>query len=617
MRLEREIIALASLRAFAIPILGDLEALPDRGTWGEWIDHLSLLASRALRNPFRVQAALAELAPMAEVGPIELREVRLVLEQRLTEVIDPPHGARYGKVYVATPTEARGMALDVVFVPGLAEKMFPQKVVEDPILPDAARKHVGGMLKTNDERSAAERLALRLAVGAATQRVVASYPRLDVEQARPRTPSFYALELLRAAEGVLPGFDDLARRAGSGATVRIGWPAPSNPAAAIDEAEYDLAILDRLLKRPAAETVGAARYLLHANPHLGRALRFRAERWNNLRWYRADGLVDPTPAAHLALREHDISKRPFSPTALQNFAACPYRFLLQAVHRLAPREEPAPLEDIDPLQRGSMMHEAQFETLVALRAQGLLPVTAANLPSARAVLDRSTAAVAAKFEDDLKPAIPRVWEDGIARIRADLAEWLRRMAVDEDERGWTPAHFELAFGLRDRREQRDESSREDPIALDCGIKLRGSIDLVERRQRDGWLRATDHKSGKVRADETTVIGGGKTLQPVLYALAVEKLLGGTVWGGRLYYCTSTGDYKSVPIPLDARAREEAQLVADTVHDAIDRGFLPAAPAKGECQWCDYARVCGPYEEQRTARKPADALVPLSRLRERD
>jgi hypothetical protein len=248
-----------------------------------------------------------------------------------------------------------------------------------------------------------------------------------------------------------------------------------------------------------------------------------------------------------------------------------------------------------------------------------LPVTPANLPAARAILDASSERVAARFADELKPAIPRVWEDGVARIKADLAEWLRRMATDENERPWTPTHFELSFGLRERRGQQDAASQDDPVALDCGIKLRGSIDLVERRERDGWLRATDHKSGKVRADETTVIGGGKTLQPVLYALAIEKILGGghPTWGGRLYYCTSAGDYTSVPIALDAGAREEAKLVADTVHDAIDRGFLPAAPAKGECQWCDYARVCGPYEEQRTARKPPDALVPLTRLRERD
>ena len=43
-----------------------------------------------------------------------------------------------------------------------------------------------------------ERLLLRIAAAAATKTLTVSYPRVNVEQARPRVPSFYALEVLRA-----------------------------------------------------------------------------------------------------------------------------------------------------------------------------------------------------------------------------------------------------------------------------------------------------------------------------------------------------------------------------------------------------------------------------------
>ena len=46
--------------------------------------------------------------------------------------------------------------------------------------------------------------------------------------------------------------------------------------------------------------------------------------------------------------------RSFSPTALQNFAACPYRFFLQAILRLEPRQEPVAIETIDPLTRDEL-----------------------------------------------------------------------------------------------------------------------------------------------------------------------------------------------------------------------------------------------------------------------
>jgi ATP-dependent helicase/nuclease subunit B len=624
---RRDLAALDALRKFALPIVAELAALPGGpsaakdlakgATWGDWIDCLSKLAMRAIRHPERVLSVLGELRPMARVGPVDVTEVRLVLENRLSQLVVRPSGRRYGKVYVATIEEARGLAFDVVFIPGLAEKIFPQKVVEDPLLLDDARKALGADLPTNDDRTAEERLALRLAVGAASRRVVLSYPRVDVEQARPRTPSFYGLEVLRVAEGELRDFHYLAENAAKKVEARMGWPAPALRKDAIDEAEYDLALLQSVLEKSENDSVGEAHYLLSANDHLARALRFRGRRWLKV-WKGADGLVDPPEEALVAIREHALDKRSFSPTALQNFAACPYRFLLSAVHRLAPREEPAAIEDLDPMTRGSLVHEVQFRLLTRLRdhrradgtPESLLPVTRPRLEIARAMLVEVLAEVAAEEHERLNPAIERVWTDTMDGIAADLREWLRRMPEEPE---WTPAFFELSFGLKDRREQ-DAVSKDEPVVLDAGIQLRGSIDLVEKDDT-GRLRATDYKTGKVRAKKGDVIASGEILQPVLYALTIEKLFPGTnVKEGRLYYCTAAGDFTKVDIPLDEDARAAARLVAKTIGEAISTGFLPAAPAKDACKYCDFRGVCGPYEEIRTKRKSKDRLKGLIELR---
>ena len=237
------------------------------------------LVDLAIRDREPVLAALAELEPMAPVGPVGLDEVRLVLNDRLGRLEAPRRVRRYGAVFVAPPNRARGMEFDVVIVPGLAERMFPRKLTEDPILSDAARARLSPYLARNEQRVGAERLALRIAAGAARERAMFSYPRVDLDQGRPRVPSFYALEILRAAEGRLPGFDELATRAASQPMTRLSWPAPANPADAIDDAEFDLAVLDKLVDADPDTTTGAANYLLGANVHLGRALRARARRW--------------------------------------------------------------------------------------------------------------------------------------------------------------------------------------------------------------------------------------------------------------------------------------------------------------------------------------------------
>jgi len=47
---------------------------------------------------------------------------------------------------------------------------------------------------------------------------------------------------------------------------------------------------------------------------------------------------------------------------------------------------------------------------------------------------------------------------------------------------------------------------------------------------------------------------------------------------------------------------------------VEEGFLPPAPAEEECGRCDYRLVCGPYEELRLKKKPAEPLGSLVELR---
>jgi ATP-dependent helicase/DNAse subunit B len=308
--------------------------------------------------------------------------------------------------------------------------------------------------------------------------------------------------------------------------------------------------------------------------------------------------------------------RSYSPTALQHYAECPYKFFLQAIHRLAPREVPEAIDELDPLQRGALIHEVQFELFERLSKANLLPVTRQNLERARKILDDVIEQLARQFYSDLAPAIDRVWDDGIDSIRVDLREWLRR--ASEDDSGYVPWRFEFSFGLSGdaKRRQVDSHSSAKPVDLDCGIQVRGSIDLVERHP-SGHIRISDHKTGKANGEDGQIIAGGKSLQPALYALVAEKLFHGElkVDCGRLYFCTSTSGFTEIIVPLDQHTRNSIAQVAAIVREALDQPFLPAAPAEKQCASCDYQPVCGPYEEQRARRKPKEPLAPLLKLRD--
>lgn len=608
----RDLLNLEHLRRFALPIVEDLDGWPRTATWGEWLERLERLAPMVLKAPSRVLRVLAELRPMGEIGPIGLDEVRDVLAERLSLLQDEPPVRRFGRVFVATPHQIRGRSFDIVFVVGLAERLFPQKPREDPMLLDQLRERLAAGLKLQRDRDRHERLQLLLAVGAARRRVYLSYPRLELSESRPRVPSFYALDVVRAISGAVPNFEHFQRQAEREMAASLAWPAPREPAAAIDAFEHDLASLRPLLSPAADASVkGHAHYLLRLNESLRRSVVMRWARWRS-QWSPNDGLMRVTDATRDALAAHRLTARPYSLSALQHYASCPYRFLLSAVYRLDVREEPEPVQRMDPLTRGSLFHSVQAEFFRALARRGdRLPITRASVTDALVVLDQTIARVAEVYHERLAPAIERIWTDEVASIRNDLRAWVEHLATKSD--GWEPWLFEFAFGLPGDP-GRDARSRPEPVGIGGKYTLRGSIDLVERRAGRESARVTDHKTGRVRTKRGLVIGGGRALQPVLYSLVVEAATGVPVEEGRLFYCTAVGGFEDHRIPIDDLARRMGIEALEIVDRAVEQGQLAAAPDRGACQWCDFRPVCGPNEERRIARKIQKPLADLLALR---
>jgi ATP-dependent helicase/nuclease subunit B len=611
--LARDLEHLGHLRTFAIPIIETLDLWRETsGRWGEWLERLEELSPRVLRQPTRVVRVLAELRPMADVGPVGIGEVRKVLSERLRLLSVEPPSRRYGSVLVGSTEQARGRRFKVVFVPGLAERIFPQKLREDPLLLDDVRRALDGALPDRRRRAVEERLHLQLAVGAATERLYLSYPRLDVNESRPRVPSFYALDVKRALTGRIPSHDELQQDAFDSGAATLAWPAPVDPMRAIDPLEHDLAILRPLFdERDRDKVAGRARYLLELNPALGRSVRSRWARYHR-QWSESDGFIKPSDSTRDALAASRLDARPYSLSALQLYASCPYRFLLSAIYRLAPREEATPIQRLDPLTKGSLFHRVQAEFLRSLRDAGGLPIGPADVGAAEERLGETLTRIAEEERARLAPAITRVWDDEVAAMRRDLTRWVRLLATDAD--GWVPTWFEYAFGLPGD-EGRDAASRSEPVTIDGRFVLRGSMDMVERHPA-GALRVTDHKTGRARWPDTMVVAGGEALQPVLYGLVLEAATGEHVHSGRLWFCTAAGGFKEIPVPITETTRRSGLEVLEVIDRGIELGTLAAIPKSGACAWCDFRAVCGPHEEWRTGRKAAGQFPDLDALRGR-
>ena len=145
-------------------------------------------------------------------------------------------------------------------------------------------------------------------------------------------------------------------------------------------------------------------------------------------------------------------------------------------------------------------------------------------------------------------------------------------------------------------------------------ELVDTLIAIEKHPRRGTLRITDHKTGKPPQDLPKYVAGGAMLQPLAYAMAAEALLETPCEVSRLSYCTQRGGYQEIPFEITPRHRAFFHHAMSLIDGEIARGFLPAAPQRGACGFCDYQPICGPNEERRILKKHRDELDALQDLR---
>ncbi len=383
-RLRRELDRLVELKNFALPLVDRLAQLPEKATWAERLFTLDALASATLRRPDAVIELLGELQIMADpenTEPVGLETIVRTIEEHLRFLREAPEDYRYGRVFVGGIEEARGMRFRMVALPGLNEGDFPRQITGDPLLSDDRKRALG--LTVEDE--AQEQLLLRTALACASERVVASYSEVDLLSGRKRVLSLYAAELMKAARGSDLDIKRLeeeaagAHQSRAGGLRRVIHRTPSTMPSSISPTA-------RRHGRGGRPKAKAGAYLMKVNPRVERSLRARGRRWRT-NWFAEDGLVNLDMDALKILEEHRLGQHAYSTSALQQFAVCPYRFALRAIHGLQPAEPPAPLQRLDPAIRGSIYHSTQFEFLREMRDRGLLPAAEDRLDEMFLALD--------------------------------------------------------------------------------------------------------------------------------------------------------------------------------------------------------------------------------------
>ena len=360
--LEHVLEQLDHLRAFALPIIEQLAAWPRAGARGaSGSIGSSALAPRVLRTPAHVLRVLADLRPMADVGPVDLDEARRVLAERLLTARSRAAGAPL------RPRVRRHAAAG-------ARPQLPRRVRARPRRADvsaeaargsaAARRPArGGRRGAADAaRSGCEPSGCCCSSRSAPrrERLYVSYPRIELSEVAGARA--VVLRARRHARGDRPrAAITSCSRSGRARPAMRRWPGrrrrdPTTRSTIRSTTWRCCAGCSTSRDRGAVK--GHAHYLLKLNECLRRSV---VERWarGERRWSPSDGLTRVTPHTQAALAAQRLTAR-----AVLAVGAAEVQRLSVPVRAggdlpAAAAREPEPLQRMDPLTRGSLFHEIQ------------------------------------------------------------------------------------------------------------------------------------------------------------------------------------------------------------------------------------------------------------------
>jgi RecB family exonuclease len=521
---------------------------------------------------------------------------------------------------------ARGIPFKTVVLPGLVEKEFPPLVRQDAILLDHEREVLNRALTSDGGRQPGmpgaaadgegpiplkarrrldeERLLFRLAVGAATERLILTFPRLEMVTARERLPSSFLLAVVEAMTGERSDFGALEK---FHALVRIPLSriASEDPADALDAVEFDLS---RALGDIRTGRTASIMHMREASPTLARALRLEAERWGRPVFTCYDGFLCHAAARRMLKECYTIINKEVSPTRLETFATCPYQYLLGSIMGLRDLVEPELAHKLSPLDRGAIVHDILFRFLTELGNEaspgnadpdkirtGAVGIQVKE--KHRAMLHRVAGREFREFEKKGITGFPALWTFEKER----MMEWLDTVfdeLVEEDE--YLPAYFEVRYGMKSRSPYESEISTDDPVPLAFKrrqVLLRGKIDRIDITPDGRRARIIDYKTGKGRS-KANDLEGGTSLQLPLYLTAAAHILAKRHPGIRAEYA----EYYHLPekaskrhIRFDSEALEETrpelEAILDTIAGSIESGHFFAVPGD-QCEYCDFLTICG-------------------------
>ncbi|MEJ2229778.1 MAG: exodeoxyribonuclease V subunit gamma [Nitrospirales bacterium] len=403
-------------------------------------------------------------------------------------------------VQVFDAMAARGHAFRTVFLLGMNDQVFPRVVREDAFLRDRDRKVLAESLgyKIDEKINGFEEESLLFALlrQSARDRVYLVYQRAD-HKGRPLLPSSLLLDCVD--EGQACSGSEISVPLHLAERVTVPYCAPGGET--LQETRLRYLLQGRLIQADSSEPFFWWQMFDHgrnAVPSLERSHTGAGP---------FDGII-----AGAGAHWQDLLSRGLSPTALEHYAQCPFRYWMEHVLGTRNFREP-PSREIPSRAWGELGHAILRRVYQHLVDLGW-PVSHMEDVQLSSLVTSDIEQVSLAYAGQYGKGYVVLWEE----MKAQLTRVVLAM-IEQDQRqysaqGMVPVAFEV------EAEGMVPSGVPGSFPL---IKIHGRLDRVDRQSHDSRIRIVDYKfTGRsaIRTGEPDLVGEalqGRRLQPPLYS----------------------------------------------------------------------------------------------------
>ena len=429
-----------------------------------------------------------------------------------------------GRVRILSAASVRALRVPYLFFAGLAERSFPPPERQDRLYGDVEYRQLieaGLPLVERTQRNREEMLLFYEAMTRAEREICFSYPALD-DAAQPLAAS--------------PYLDEVEQACGPGRIPRTEVPDLS-PIPTHDEplttTDFRIQAVYGALQGNVSLLAGLVRRenLAGLSQSLLAGLRLTEARRDRKKFGPSEGMLE-SAGVRAKISRRFGPRSTFSPTSLEQYATCPYRFFAEHVLRLESLENLTLA--VDYRARGKLVHDAlaDFHQRVNRHCGG--PASPASLDSEeyeRLLQETLQLTPAHEIDSPLDAALHEVDRRLWANWAADYCRQHR--SYDEQwgscDAPLLPTWFEVSFGQHGNGSPGSSISTSCPLELSAAgeqVRIAGRIDRIDTGTVDGQIvfNVLDYKTGGlIRLDEDTM-ERGTSLQLPLYVIATQELL---------------------------------------------------------------------------------------------